>query len=308
MIPLVSVIIPSYNSATYLPDTIMSVLNQSYANWECIIIDDGSQDNTREVVDLYLKSDHRIKYYHQSNRGLSASRNYGVSLAQGDYIQFLDSDDVIFFDKLKIMIECYTAFNDKKVIFFSDFEFTQNEQPYEINYSIRKPYKNITKLGKIGFRSLYFGWDLSFIIPTHSFLFPVDLLKDNKYDPSLKSKEDWDMYLSILYDNKVYFEAVDYLGCGYRVRSNSMSQDLTNLIKFGLIISSKWKTKELDFYLKASQYLLQAYIFKIQRKKIQLKELMKMIKLLPGNYILIIIGVHFFLPYLLLKKIIYKFK
>lgn len=89
--PLVSVVIPSYNRAKYIAETIESVLDQTYRNIEVIVIDDGSTDNTGEVVSQYLP---RIKYIRQANAERGASRNHGLSISKGEYIAFLDSDDV----------------------------------------------------------------------------------------------------------------------------------------------------------------------------------------------------------------------
>ena len=88
---LFSIIIPTYNRANLIGKAIDSVLAQTYHNWELIIIDDGSTDNTRDVVRSY--NDNRIKYFYQENRGRSAARNYGIDISKGDYISFLDDDD-----------------------------------------------------------------------------------------------------------------------------------------------------------------------------------------------------------------------
>ncbi len=90
---LFSIIIPTYNRADSLPNAIDSVLRQEAGNWELIIIDDGSNDDTQVLIKKYLR-DQRIKYFFQENSGVSAARNKGVELAGGDYVIFLDSDDL----------------------------------------------------------------------------------------------------------------------------------------------------------------------------------------------------------------------
>jgi len=92
---LVSVIIPCYNYGHLLHEALESVLNQTYKNWECIIIDDGSNDNTKDVAEKYIALDSRFNYIHQKNKGLAAARNTGLLIAKGDYIQLLDADDVL---------------------------------------------------------------------------------------------------------------------------------------------------------------------------------------------------------------------
>ena len=94
MAPLISVVIPTYNRAHKIEQAIRSVQNQTFQDWELIISDDGSKDNTREVVKKFMQSDARIHYIHQEvNRGAQAARNRGIKEAKGEWIAFLDSDD-----------------------------------------------------------------------------------------------------------------------------------------------------------------------------------------------------------------------
>lgn len=93
--PLVSIIIPCYNQGIFLGDTLESVISQTYKNWECIIVNDGSTDNTEVVAMKYTKTDNRFKYIYQENKGLSATRNKGIGYSSGKYILPLDSDDKI---------------------------------------------------------------------------------------------------------------------------------------------------------------------------------------------------------------------
>ena len=108
MTPLVSIIIPTYNRAHLIKQTLNSVLKQSYTNWECIVVDDGSTDNTGNVITEYCAKDARFQYHHRPNdrpKGANACRNYGFELSKGDYIQWFDSDDLMYIDKLKHQIE-----------------------------------------------------------------------------------------------------------------------------------------------------------------------------------------------------------
>ena len=93
--PTISIIIPVYNAEKYLKDCITSVLSQTYYNLEIILIDDGSTDSSSQLVDVYAKSDSRIKTIHQKNTGLSGARNTGLKIATGKYVTFVDSDDQI---------------------------------------------------------------------------------------------------------------------------------------------------------------------------------------------------------------------
>lgn len=102
---LVTVIVPCYNYARFLPEALDSILQQEYENWECIIVNDGSTDNTEEVATVYTKKDSRFKYIYQSNKGLPASRNTGIKHSKGEFLQFLDSDDMIHASKLRIQTD-----------------------------------------------------------------------------------------------------------------------------------------------------------------------------------------------------------
>jgi glycosyltransferase involved in cell wall biosynthesis len=90
----ISIIIPTYNRAHFLSYAIQSVINQTYQNWELLIIDDGSTDNTKKVVEEFIKKDSRIKYFYKEHGGVGSSRNFGIKKASGDFVIFLDSDDM----------------------------------------------------------------------------------------------------------------------------------------------------------------------------------------------------------------------
>lgn len=113
--PTVSVITPAFNRADYLPFTIESVLAQTYPEFEHIIVDDGSSDGTARVVQEY--SDPRIRYLHQTNQGQSVARNRGIEASRGQYICFLDSDDVWFSNKLRDQLEVFAEEPDAGVVY-----------------------------------------------------------------------------------------------------------------------------------------------------------------------------------------------
>lgn len=108
---LVSVIIPVYNAELYLTQCIDSVLNQTYDNLEIILVDDGSFDECPEICDEYVKKDSRIAVIHQGNKGVSAARNAGIEYSHGDYITFVDSDDELYPEAIKILINDAVSYN-----------------------------------------------------------------------------------------------------------------------------------------------------------------------------------------------------
>jgi len=95
MSKLVSIIVPCYNQAHFLGESLLSVLNQKYSNWECIIVNDGSQDNTKTIAESWCNKDKRFKYLEKTNGGLSSARNAGIAISKGEYILPLDADDII---------------------------------------------------------------------------------------------------------------------------------------------------------------------------------------------------------------------
>ena len=103
----ISILMPVYNAEKYLNETIDTIKNQSFSNWELIIVDDGSTDNSKEICTKLMNDDKRIKYILQENLGVSHTRNVALENAQGKYIVFVDSDDLIHEDYLKILIKIY---------------------------------------------------------------------------------------------------------------------------------------------------------------------------------------------------------
>lgn len=119
MKPFFSIILPTYNRGYILENSIKSILHQEFSNWELIIVDDGSTDNTSDVVKNYVSFDKRINYYYQRNSERSAARNNGIAKAEGEYITFLDSDDQF---EEKHLMNLHNSINksiDKSVIFIT---------------------------------------------------------------------------------------------------------------------------------------------------------------------------------------------
>ncbi|NMG09810.1 glycosyltransferase family 2 protein [Brasilonema sp. UFV-L1] len=123
MSPKVSIIVNCFNQGCYLERSVKSVLGQSFTDIECLIIDDGSTDNTRQVAEQLMSQDARVKYYYKENGGLPSSRNFGVHKAQGEWIQCLDADDWIHQDKIQFQLSYLdkTHIHDD-IVFYCDYE------------------------------------------------------------------------------------------------------------------------------------------------------------------------------------------
>ncbi|TNF06006.1 MAG: glycosyltransferase family 2 protein, partial [Deltaproteobacteria bacterium] len=137
--PFFSIILPTYNRAHFLPKAIESVLAQTFEDWELVIVDDGSIDNTKEVVDSYR--DPRIVYFYQLNQERSVARNNGISQAKGDYICFLDSDDYYLPGKLKNLSE-QIKFYDKAVLLFDGLLSDVNGQLNRLPFPVKNEAEN----------------------------------------------------------------------------------------------------------------------------------------------------------------------
>lgn len=134
MSELISVIVPIYNAEKYLDRCIKSIINQSYKNLEIILVDDGSSDKCDEICDEWAKKDKRIKVIHKKNSGVSDSRNAGLEIANGEYLSFVDSDDYVHKDFIKILYNlCIENNSDISVC-----EVCETNKDEDINNKIQK--------------------------------------------------------------------------------------------------------------------------------------------------------------------------
>lgn len=214
--PLVSIIVPCYNQAQYLDEALQSVLNQSYFNWECFIVNDGSPDNTEEVVKHWVEKDGRFKYLFQENRGLSSARNYGLNNVTGDWIQFLDSDDILDNRKLELsLIEINSNKKEDKLIVISNYSlFTISSLK-----PISMPEFNISSFN---FETVLYKWDDYLAIPIHCGFFEVSLFEKFRFPENIKAKEDWIMWVSLFYNGAKVIHINKSLAL-YRKHTESMT-------------------------------------------------------------------------------------
>lgn len=188
----ISIIVPCYNQAQFLDEALQSVLDQTYTNWECIIVNDGSPDRTEEVAKKWVDKDTRFKYLYKENGGLSSARNAGIAIAVGEFIQFLDSDDCIDKSKLKLSLQELNSSTSKDAkVAISNFRmFVDN------TLITSAPYCNLN-LQLFNFENLLYQWDESFTIPIHCGLFESSLFKNFRFPENLMAKEDWVMWVSL---------------------------------------------------------------------------------------------------------------
>ncbi|MEP0711405.1 glycosyltransferase [Algoriphagus sp.] len=182
--PLFSIIIPCYNQAHFLIDCLGSLLGQTFTNWEAILVNDGSTDRTADLAEEFLQKDARIQFISQSNQGLSAARNAGLHLAEGEYILFLDADDWLEPDCLQTFFEATLA-NPSLSLFRAGYAYW--DRPGGTKFHEHLPFIN----GPIYPQVLTAN-----IGPCHSILIRRDLVcKVGEFDITLKSCEDWDFWM-----------------------------------------------------------------------------------------------------------------
>jgi glycosyltransferase involved in cell wall biosynthesis len=186
---LISVIIPCYNQAEYLTVAVKSIINQTYNYWECIIIDDGSTDNTCQVAKELCNND-KIKYYYKTNGGLSSARNEGMRKANGEFIQFLDADDFLEKNKLHSSLNTIDKYPLCNLIICNFVRCDTND-------TIRiAPYCDLSAID-FNFENVLLNWDKTFTIPIHCALFKSRLFEQYQFKEDIGAKEDWLMWLSI---------------------------------------------------------------------------------------------------------------
>src|SRR4030042_116337 len=203
----ISIIIPTYNCGNYIEDAIESVLCQTYRNFEIIIVDDGSTDNTREIVKRYKVSyPQQIKYIYQQNKGASASRNRAIQEATGEFIALLDADDELVPHTLEKCINALSSSGAEWCI--SDL------------WHIENGIKEVFKSEVPNERYLYNILICDFIRRTPMF-FKKSLLDIGLYDERLKARVDWDLNIRLIKAGKkfIYINEPLYI---YKIRKKSI--------------------------------------------------------------------------------------
>jgi glycosyltransferase involved in cell wall biosynthesis len=245
--PLVSIIIPTYNRSSIIVETLDSVFAQTYTNWECLIVDDGSTDNTNEVVKTYVEKDKRFQYYKRPNRystGGNGARNYGLEQAAGAFVQFLDSDDLLADNKLEsqVAIVMHQEFHDNLIT--CKWESFLEDKKY-INFREKADYKD--------FNSPKDYFDLIGVVggffPPHCFLTPKKLIdKSGFWNEDLIKSQDAEFFFRVISNSqKIIFDENTHVL--YRQKSSHNVSMLNSVNKAQSLINS-WKIIEALYITK----------------------------------------------------------
>ncbi|MBB6610338.1 glycosyltransferase family 2 protein [Pontibacter sp. Tf4] len=229
--PKVSVIIPCYNQGEFLADALQSVLNQKFNEWECIVINDGSNDRTEEVYQMVCGEDTRFKYFKIPNGGVSAARNFAINNATGQFILPLDADDLISSDYLYDAYSVISNNPDIKVVYSrANYFGDKDEEMYLEDFHYEKLLNR-----NIIFVSGLFRKD--------------DFLKVGGYNEKMIfGFEDWDFWIALLANGgKVY--KLDKVHFFYRYKETSRNQDVHQDKKKAIKMKKQVFIRNMDAYL-----------------------------------------------------------
>lgn len=231
--PIFSIIVPCYNQDKYLEECLNSVLNQTFQNWECIIVNDGSTDNSESIALSYHEKDIRFRYFSKKNSGLASTRNYGIKLSHGTFILPLDGDDKIGENYLTKAFEIFNKKHDTKLVYCEARFFGDENEVWKLkDYS----YTNIL-LENCIFCSAIFK--------------KSDYLLTDGYDVNMiYGYEDWEFWLQILKstDSVIRIKSVEFF---YRKRGDSMIsfvKNKDNLTKMTDYMFKKHENKYIETF------------------------------------------------------------
>lgn len=217
--PLISVVMPAYNAAETIIESINSLLSQDYLNWELIVIDDGSTDDTYHKASSI--KDSRIRIYQEFNKGVAATRNQGIQIAKGKYVAFLDADDLWNMEKLKNQVSFFESKEEKLGLihsYYVEFDDLSEYRP--------KPLKHLSGLKLEG--NIYEDLIVHNFIATLTVMVKKDVLNEvGGFDVTLSGPEDWDLWIRIARKYKVGY--IDKSLARYRLNPSGLSK---NVYKF----------------------------------------------------------------------------
>lgn len=225
MQPLVSIITPMYNSENFILKTIESVVNQTYSNWELLLIDDGSTDNTIQIVEGFKQKYSNIRLLQNStNLGAAQSRNKGIIEAKGDYIAFLDADDLWKPNKLDQQIQFMQNHN-------CDVSFSSYEQIDENGKPLNKLVQAIPKLTYNKYLKTNYIGNLTGMYNAKTL--------GKITSPDLRKRQDWLLWLAAIKKSSKPALGIQESLAYYRVRQNSMSSNKIELLKYNYLVYKK---------------------------------------------------------------------
>lgn len=260
---LVTIIIPTYNRVHLIGETLNSVLAQTYINWECILIDDESNDNTSEVIAQYAVNDSRFHYYKRppnTLKGANACRNYGIEKSKGDYIIFLDSDDLLLINCLEKRIEAFNTYPEYDMLIFSMGHFINYNNCY-IDESRRIFDGNNTET----ILEFIFGYKLPWNITRPIYKKQSVFNSNLKFNENIQNFQDDEFHINLLSKVAPKYKVIDLTDCFYRVDSKSLNKYETKIGQQNIIDSL------FDYYTSVFNALSEK-----QKKELKKKTIIKL--------------------------------
>ena len=235
--PRVSVVVPCFNYGHLLAETLTDLQSQSFQNWECIIVDDGSTDNTAEVEIDFSNKDSRFKYCYQKNAGLSAARNTGIKNAEGEFIQLLDADDLLAKYKFKIQLAIFAEFDSIDIV-YSEVRYFYSETPQLLRFSMEgedKPWMlGVDSSNQIELKELLIRRNLGAVNSPLTRKTVFDRV--GLFNTNLKSVEDWEFWFRCAFKNIQFkFHSSEGAFALVRLHSNSMSRSIKGMMEASTI-------------------------------------------------------------------------
>ena len=245
--PVVSVIVPAHNYGHFIGAALDSLAAQTFENWECIVVDDGSTDNTSEVIQAYAEKDDRVRYLHQQNARQAVARNNGVRNSAGKYFQFLDADDLIERRKLERQVEYLERHPDVDIV-YGDTRFFSSENPSELLYSMwgeNKPWQ--PGISGRGAEVLLPLVQLN-TIPINSALTRRSIVERvGPFDEELPPVEDWDFWLRCAEAGACFrFSDMDETRALVRSHPSSSSRSRLKFVSSILLMRKRLATRLKD--------------------------------------------------------------
>lgn len=240
--PAVSVIVPCHNYGHFLAEALESVRVQTRPDWECIVVDDGSTDDTRAVSDRFISRDPRFRYLHQPNQGLSAARNAGLDVCTGSYVQLLDADDMLEPGKLKAQV-AYLEQHPETDIVYGDVRYFSDAHALPLANDLSKNGRQaMARVSGTGPAVLY-ALARGNIMVANAPLLRATMIDDvGRFNQDLWGHEDWDYWIRCALAGKrfQYLEEDGALAL-VRVHASSMSQNLAPMLKSNIQVRQQWQ-------------------------------------------------------------------
>ena len=255
----ISVLMPVYNSEKFLLETVQAVINQSYIDWELILVDDGSTDNSKEICTQLMNDDKRIKYIFQENLGVSHTRNVALENAQGKYIVFVDSDDLIHEDYLKILINSIEKNNsDISVCNFIERKISNTGKVEDITREFYP--KEVMEMSEMKDYIMDFG-NSGLLNPLWNKIYKNQIIKENNitFDEKVETGEDFIFNLQYFRKVKKISFIKDSLYYYIRRNNNSITYKyIENMYEKGWEIHWLLESflKDMGFYNEENAYVL----------------------------------------------------